>query len=76
MFSNVILNGDLQQGETFEYPEVVPFRLTHNMVEAMVRLFTRAWKSYIVLLKCVCGTILVFVYVDVCIGYMPQSTTK
>ena len=23
------------QGETFEFPEVVPFRLTHNMVDAM-----------------------------------------
>ena len=25
----------LAQGETFEYPEVVPFRLTHNMIDAM-----------------------------------------
>ena len=23
------------QGETFEWPETVPFRLTHNMVDAM-----------------------------------------
>ena len=27
------------QGETFEWPEKVPFRLTHNLVEAMVSLF-------------------------------------
>ena len=25
------------QGETFDVPEVVPFRLTHNMVHALVR---------------------------------------
>ena len=25
----------LLQGETFDYPEIVPFRLTHNMVDAM-----------------------------------------
>jgi hypothetical protein len=24
------------QGETFEWPEKVPFRLTHNLVHAMV----------------------------------------
>lgn len=26
------------QGETFEVAEVVPFRLTHNMIHALVRL--------------------------------------
>jgi phosphatidylinositol kinase/protein kinase (PI-3 family) len=25
----------MRQGKTFEIPEKVPFRLTHNMVEAM-----------------------------------------
>lgn len=27
-------NSDLEQGQTLEKPEVVPFRLTHNMIEA------------------------------------------
>ena len=27
----------LLQGETFDVPEVVPFRLTHNMVHGLVR---------------------------------------
>ena len=26
----------LEQGETFDVPEVVPFRLTQNMIHAMV----------------------------------------
>lgn len=33
---HVDFNCLFNKGETFEYPEVVPFRLTHNMVEAMV----------------------------------------
>ncbi|ELT94946.1 hypothetical protein CAPTEDRAFT_164972 [Capitella teleta] len=32
---HVDFNCLFNKGETFEYPEVVPFRLTHNMVEAM-----------------------------------------
>ncbi|KAI0215804.1 Serine/threonine-protein kinase ATR [Lamellibrachia satsuma] len=32
---HVDFNCLFNKGETFDYPEVVPFRLTHNMVEAM-----------------------------------------
>lgn len=32
---HVDLNCIFNKGETFEYPEKVPFRLTHNMVDAM-----------------------------------------
>lgn len=33
------------QGETFDVPEVVPFRLTHNMVHGMVRTFLALFQS-------------------------------
>jgi len=32
---HVDFNCLFNKGETFDYPEIVPFRLTHNMVEAM-----------------------------------------
>ena len=38
----VDINFILNQGETFEIPEIVPFRLTPNMVEAMVS-STQRW---------------------------------
>jgi serine/threonine-protein kinase ATR len=44
-FVDVIM--PLSQGETFEFPEVVPFRLTHNMVEAMVRNFESIQSLYL-----------------------------
>ena len=34
---HVDFNCLFNKGETFDYPEVVPFRLTHNLTEAMVR---------------------------------------
>lgn len=30
------MTGGCMQGRTFDVPECVPFRLTHNMVDAMV----------------------------------------
>ena len=36
---HVDFNCLFNKGATFDYPEVVPFRLTHNLVEAMVRTF-------------------------------------
>lgn len=32
--SHVLSSNSFQQGQTFEKPEVVPFRLTHNMIDA------------------------------------------
>ena len=34
---HVDFNCLFNKGESFDYPEVVPFRLTHNLTEAMVR---------------------------------------
>ena len=63
MVSNIILNVDLQQGDTFEYPEVVPFRLTHNMVEAMV---SNAFvlEGHVVVFN-VFATLICFVYINI-----------
>ena len=33
---HVDFNCLFNKGEAFDYPEVVPFRLTHNLIEAMV----------------------------------------
>ena len=43
---HVDFNCLFNKGATFDYPEVVPFRLTHNLVEAMVRTFINCfWES-------------------------------
>lgn len=42
----------IAQGETFEVPEVVPFRLSHNMVHALVSVNV---KEHIVHYLCVYG---------------------
>ena len=40
-----------QQGETFDYPEIVPFRLTHNMVDAMVSAYLLLNVAWTIILK-------------------------
>ena len=43
----------LLQGETFDVPEVVPFRLTHNMVHGLVR-FMKVNTEPLLIYVCVC----------------------